>query len=109
MGYAIPLKRIGAHVLSQLTRVREAFAEAPDGGPPLLLRDAEISVAFATADGLPIQPADVIIGETPIPLDEAQRRLETLDRAVLVALADVTKANATARGRLILRVVFGSQ
>lgn len=106
MGYAIPLKRIGAYVLDQITRVREAFSEAPDGGPPLLLRDAEISVVFATADGLPIQPPEVVVGETPIPLDEAQRRLDALDREVLVALTDVSKATAAARGTLILRVVF---
>lgn len=106
MGYAIPLERIGTYVLDQITRVREAFTEAPDGGPPLILRGAEISVAFATADGLPIEPADVVVGETPIPLDEAQRRLESLDRKVMVAITDVSSANAGARGRLILRVVF---
>lgn len=106
MGYAIPLKRIGAYVLEQITMVRNAFTEAPDGGPPLLLRDAEISITFATADGEPMQPPDVIVGDTPIPLDEAQRRLEALDRKVFVALSDIGSAKAEARGRLILRVVF---
>ncbi len=106
MGYAIPLKRIGSYVLYQITRVRDALTEAPDGGPPLLLRDVEISVAFATADGLPMEPPEVVVGQAPIPLDEAQRRLDTLDRKVLVAHADVSGASATARGRLILRVVF---
>jgi hypothetical protein len=106
MGYPIPLKRIGTYVLDQITQVRDTFTEAPDGGPPLLLRDVEISVAFATADGLPMQPTVVVVGEAPIPLDEAQRRLEMLDRKVFVALADVRSANTAALGELILRVVF---
>lgn len=106
MGYAIPLKRIGTYVLDQITRVRDAFTEAPDGGPLVILRYAELSVAFATADGQPIDPSNVVVGETFIPLDEAQRRLESLERKVLVAETDVNDANASARGTLILRVVF---
>ncbi|MEZ4294584.1 MAG: hypothetical protein R3B70_06385 [Polyangiaceae bacterium] len=106
MGLSIPLHRIGTHVLDQIALVRSAFAEAPDGGPPLLLRNAEVSIAFATADALPIDPAEVVVGETPIPPEEAQRRLETLDRKVLVALTDVKKAPVDTRGRLILRIVY---
>lgn len=106
MGYAIPLKNIGNHVIAELTRARDAMTEAPDGGPPLILRGAEITVSFATADGLPITPPQVVVGETPIPVDEAQRRLEALDRKVLVAIGDVSNASAATRGALVLRLVF---
>jgi hypothetical protein len=106
MGYAIPLKRIGAHVLDQITRARDAFSGAPDGGPFPVLRRAEISVAFATADGLPIEPALVVVGDAPIPPEEALRRLDALDRRVLVALSDIEHASAGARGRLVMRIAF---
>jgi hypothetical protein len=106
MGYAIPLQRIGKYAIDEILRARGALTEAPDGGPPLLLRGAEVSIAFATADGLPMQPAEVVVGDTPIPPDEAQRRLEPMSREVLVALPDVSGASAAARGRLILRLIF---
>lgn len=106
MGYAIPLKRIGTYVLDQITRARDASSEAPDGGPPLLLRYAEISIAFATADGLPVDPPILVVGETPIPVDEARRRLDALNRAVRVALSDVSSSKPAARGCLIMNVVF---
>lgn len=106
MGYAIPIKSIGNYVINQIAQARDAYPGALDGGPPLLLRRAEITVLFATADGLPITPAEVIIGEEPIPIDEAQRRLEPLTRKVFVTKNEVSSASTAARGKLILRIVL---
>ena len=105
MGYAIPLGNIGTHVIDQIARVHDHF-ETPDGQAQRPLRSAEITISFATADGLPITPATVVIGEEPLPPAEARRRLATLQLKVLVALADVKGAHASARGKLILRLLF---
>ena len=105
MGYPIPLGNIGTHVIDQIALVHDHF-ETPDGQARRPLRSAEISISFATADGLPIAPATVVIGEEPLPPAEARRRLAALQRKVLVALADVTAAKAAARGTLILRLLF---
>lgn len=105
MGYAIPLGNIGTHVIDQIALVHDHF-ETPDGQARRPLRSAEITISFATADGLPITPATVVIGEEPLPPTEARRRLAALPREVLVARADVQAAKAAARGTLILRLLF---
>lgn len=105
MGYAIPLGNIGTHVIDQIALVHDHF-ETPDGQARRPLRSAEISIAFATADGLPITPATVVIGEEPLPPAEVRRRLATLQRNVLVAQADLKAAKSTARGTLVLRLLL---
>ncbi len=105
MGYAIPLGNIGIHVIDQIALVHDHF-ETPDGQVRRPLRSAEISISFATADGLPITPATVVIGDEPLPVAEARRRLVALQRKVLVARADVKASKVAARGTLILRLLF---
>jgi hypothetical protein len=105
MGYPIPLGNIGSYVIQEITRVRDTFT-TPDGQARRLLRSAEISIRFATADALPITPAAVVVGETPLPPDEVLRQLAALQRRVLVALADVKHAHHDTRGTLIMRVLF---
>jgi hypothetical protein len=105
MGYAIPLGNIGIHVIDQIALVHDHF-ETPDGQARRPLRSAEISISFATADGLPITPATVVIGDEPLPTAEARRRLAALQRKVLVAQADVKASKVVARGSLVLRLLF---
>lgn len=106
MSIAIPLKRIGTYVLDQLAEARDAFGAAPDGGAYATVRIAEISIAFASADGSPVEPAVLSLSEAPISPEEVALRLEPLDRKVLVAQADVKKAAPAARGKLVLRVLL---
>lgn len=105
MGYPIPLGNIGTNVIGQITRVCDAFT-TPDGQAQRLLRSAEITIQFATADGLPISPTNVVVGEIPLLPEVALQQLAVLDRKVLVAQADVSKAKTTARGTLTLRLIF---
>jgi hypothetical protein len=107
MGQAISLRHLGLYVVRELTRARDdAAAEASDGGPSALPRSAEITLAFATEDGLAIEPSVVVIGETLISPEEAIRALTGLERRVLVAASDVESAPAAARGRLVLRIAL---
>ncbi|HEU4403871.1 MAG TPA: hypothetical protein VFS43_01050 [Polyangiaceae bacterium] len=99
------MNRIGTYLVHELVRARDAFASAPDGGPFAALVGAEVSVAFASADGLPVEPV-VSAGDEPLPPDALVRWLEPLERRVLVAQADVKKADEAARGRLVLRVAL---
>jgi hypothetical protein len=111
MGYAIPLKQIGAYALDQLELAIASVAAEEEAlmqgwGPVAQLKAAEIVIAFATADGSVASPAILVVGEAPLPPDQIRKQLEPLSARVLVARADVQKAPAAAIGRLVLRVIF---
>lgn len=117
MGFAIPLRRIGTYALDELERgIAVALAlnpGAPDGDEPPYgqrcrskLQAAEISVAYATADGSEASPDVYVVSEMPLPAPQLRALLEPLDTPVLVALADIEHAPQASRGRLVLRIVF---
>ena len=106
MAYAIPLKNIGNYVLDQITWVRHYHPDALDGGADPIIRHAEFSIPFATADQLPMIPNEIFIGDEAVPLEEARIRLQNLTRKVRVASADINAAPQQSRGKLVLRVVF---
>ncbi len=110
MGFAIPLKRIGAYALEELERAIDVASEpmphAFGGGLCAKLRNAEITVVFATADGSDASPATVVVSEAPLPAAQLRELLDPMDTPVLVALADVEHAPKASVGRLVLRVIF---
>lgn len=110
MGFTLPLKRIGEYALDELERaVALASAEAPEapgGGPIVKLRNAEIVVVYATADGSDASPATVVVSEASLPAGTLRALLEPLEYRVLVALSDIENAPPASLGRLVLRVMF---
>lgn len=110
MGFAIPLKRVGDYALEELERAMtiasEPMPDAFGGGLCARLRTAEITIAFATADGSDASPATVVVSEAPLPAAQLRELLGSMDTPVLVARADVEHAPKRCVGRLVLRVIF---
>lgn len=101
------LGRVGAHVLDQLELVL-ALAERPGSGvgAGAWLRTVEVAIPFASFDGADVSPTTVLVGETPLPLEEARTELLALQQQVRVRAADLDSAPETTRGTLVLRVAL---
>ena len=110
MEFSIPLKRVGTYALEELERaiagVSSVSPAAPGGGAYAKLREAEISIAFATADGSDASPATVLVSELPLPAQHLRELLERWDIPVHIALGLVSAAPRRSIGRLVLRVAF---
>jgi hypothetical protein len=110
MEFSIPLKRVGTYALDEferaITGVSSGSPAAPGGGAYAKLREAEISIAFATADGSEALPAIVLVSELPLPTQHLRELLERWDIPVHVTRGQVSTAPRRSIGRLVLRVAF---
>jgi hypothetical protein len=110
MEFSIPLKRVGVYALEELeraiARMSRGLPAAPGGGAYARLREAEISIAFATADGSEVSPETVLVSELPVPTQQLRELLEPWTLPVHVALGQVSSAPRRSIGRLVLRVAL---
>lgn len=102
MSLALPIANVGLYLLDELVRARDLHT-TPDGQALRPLRDAELTIAFATADRLPIEPAIIEVGSLAMTIEEVRRELAPLQRKVLLSQQELRNARQTTRGTLILR------
>ena len=104
MNFALSLKQVGTYLIKEIERARAVGARMA-GGEGVTMRVAEVSIAFATANGKDASPM-IVVGEAPLVSAEILRQLESLHDLVFVDLENIKRAPKKSVGRLILRILF---